>query len=159
LLLDGLDQTRGTDASTWVPELADRLRGTRWSIIGTIRLFDLRHGPSWKTMFAGEPVDAEYADPDLDAVAHLFVGDLSPDELVAVHAASPALQAVARNAGHRLSGLLANPFNLSLVGELLTADLDVMRIRNRLDLLRRYWNLRVNDAPSGRARTRVLRGL
>jgi hypothetical protein len=157
LLLDGLDQTRGTDASTWLPQLSDRLRGSRWSVIGSIRLFDLRHGSSWRTMFAGAPVDAEHADPGLGQVAHLLVGDLSPDELATVHAASPSLQTVTHHAGHRLRALLTNPFNLSLVGDLLTAGLDVSRIRSRLDLLARYWNLRVTGTSDGRIRARVLK--
>ncbi|RLK24445.1 hypothetical protein DER29_2356 [Micromonospora sp. M71_S20] len=159
LLLDGIDQTRGVEASSWLPELAQRLRGTRWRIIGSIRSFDLRHGPRWRTMFAGTPVDPRHLDPELSQVAHLLVGDLTAEEIATVRGASPSLDKVFDQADDRLAELLANPFNLNLVGELISADLDVSQIRSRLDLLTRFWRLRVLDAPDGRVRQRVLQTL
>lgn len=159
LLLDGIDQTRGVEASSWLPELAQRLRATRWRIVGSIRSFDLRHGPRWQTMFSGKPVDPGHADAELSRVAHLVVGDLTAEEIATVRAASPSMQKVFDQAGDRLAGLLANPFNLNLVGELIGADMDVSQVRSRPDLLTRFWRLRVVDAPDGRVRQRVLRAL
>ncbi|MFE2614381.1 hypothetical protein ACFXA2_12285 [Micromonospora chalcea] len=159
LLLDGIDQTRGVEASSWLPDLAQRLRETRWRIIGSIRSFDLRHGPRWRTMFAGTPVDPSHLDPELSQVAHLLVGDLTAEEIATVRGASPSLDKAFDQADDRLAELLANPFNLNLVGELISADLDVSQVRSRLDLLTRFWRLHVVDAPDGRVRQRVLQTL
>jgi hypothetical protein len=159
LLLDGIDQTRGVDASSWLPGLAQRLRTTRWRIVASIRSFDLRHGPRWQSMFSGTPVDPNYADPELSRVAHLIVSDLTAEEIATVQAASPSMRQVFDQAGSDLAGLLANPFNLNLVGELASANTDISQVRSRLDLLARFWQLRVLDAPDGRVRQRVMQSL
>ncbi|MFG3301542.1 hypothetical protein [Micromonospora chersina] len=159
VLLDGIDQARGIDASSWLPELAQRLRTTRWRIVSSIRSFDLRHGPRWQTMFAGNPLNLGHADAELSRVAHLVVGDLTAEEIATVREASPSVNRVFDQAGNRLAGLLASPFNLNLVGELVSADLDVSQVRSRLDLLTRFWRLRVVDAPDGRVRQRVVQSL
>jgi hypothetical protein len=159
LLLDGIDQTRGVDASSWLPGLAQRLQGTRWRIVANIRSFDLHHNQSWQLMFSGTPVDLGHADPELSQVAHLVVSDLTAEEIATVHAASPSMKQVSDEAGDDLAGLLANPFNLNLVGELVDANMDISQIRSRLDLLTRYWQLRVDDAPDRRVRQRVVRSL
>lgn len=159
LLLDGIDQTRGVDASTWLPRLAQRLRGTRWRIVASIRSFDLHHGPSWQSMFSGTPVDPAHADPELSRVAHLVVNDLTAEEIATVCAASPSIRQVFDRANDDLAGLLANPFNLNLVGELISADTDISQVRSRLDLLTRFWRLRVVDASDGRVRQRVTKSL
>jgi hypothetical protein len=159
LLLDGIDQTVGVDASSWLPGLAQRLRATRWRIVGSIRSFDLRHGPRWQSMFSGTPVEPGHADPELSRVAHLVVSDLTAEEIATVHAASPSMEKVFDQAGDELAGLLANPFNLNLVGELVSANTDISEVRSRLDLLTRFWQLRVVDAPDGRVRQRVVQSL
>jgi hypothetical protein len=161
LLLDGIDQTRGVDASSWLPGLAHCLHGTRWRIVASIRSFDLHNGPRWQTMFKGSPVDPGNADPGLSGLAHVVVGDLSSDEFATVATGSPVLEAVLQGADERLSALLANPFNLNLLGELIEADqdVDVSKISNRLDLLAAYWRLRVGSAHNHRTRRQVLRAL
>ena len=159
LLLDGIDQTRGVDASSWLPGLAQHLRATRWRIVASIRSFDLRRGRRWQSMFSGTPVDLGHADPELSQVAHLVVSDLTAGEIATVHAASPSIRQVFDQAGDDLAGLLANPFNLNLVGELVGANMDISQIRSRLDLLTRFWQLRVVDAPDWRVRQRALQSL
>jgi hypothetical protein len=147
LLLDGLDQTRGEDASQWLPQLAQQLEGSRWRIVASIRRFDLRNGPRWRAMFRGQPVEPEYADPALTGVRHLLVDDLRPAEMERLLVASPALAALIQAAGARLQQLLANPFNLDIAAQLLAdgALEDPGRIGNRLDLLNRYWQARVTQ--------------
>jgi hypothetical protein len=159
LLLDGLDQTRGVDASSWLPGLAQCLRATRWRIVASIRSFDLRRGRRWQSMFSGTPVDVGHADPELSQVAHLVVNDLTAEEMATVHAASPSIRQVFDQAGDDLAALLANPFNLNMVGELVGANMDISQIRSRLDLLTRFWQLRVDNVPDGRVRQRVVRRL
>lgn len=158
LVLDGIDQTRGLDASGWLPHLVDQLRGSRWQITASIRLFDLRHGPRWQQMFRGDSPDPLRTDSSLQQVSHVVVEDLTTAELDRVTARSPALATLLEHAEPRLSQILANPFNLHLVGELLRDDptTDVATVRTRLDLLHRYWQLRVTSGKEGRLRQRTI---
>lgn len=145
LMLDGLDQTRGENASQWLPTLAKQLVGSRWEIVATVRRFDLRNGRRWRAMFRGTPVDPTHSDSTLQSVRHLLVEDLSPGELENLLQESPALADLVRVAGSRLQQLLSNPFNLDIASQLLAdgALPEPSSIRNRLDLLDRYWRVRV----------------
>ncbi|MFI0483036.1 hypothetical protein [Actinomadura sp. 9N215] len=144
-LLDGLDQTRGENASQWLPTLAKQLAGSRWEIVATVRRFDLRNGHKWRAMFRGAPVDPAHSDSSLQRVRHLLVEDLPPGELESLLQQSPALADLLRAAGSRMRRLLSNPFNLDIASQLLAdgALLEPSSIRNRLDLLDRYWRVRV----------------
>ena len=148
LLIDGLDQTSGTDASLWLPELAHALTGTRWRIVATIRVYDLKHGQPWRRMFAGVPTDGEHADSGLAQVRHVVVGDLVDREVFQLRAASPELSRLLDSANERLRGLLTNPFNLDLTGRMLRdgVTLDFSALRSRADLLHMYWQHRVEDS-------------
>jgi hypothetical protein len=145
LLIDGLDQTSGTDASVWLPNLADGLAGTRWRMVATVRIYDLRHGLPWQRMFAGEPIDRGHADPGLGRVRHVVVPDLMAGEILQLRAASAALARLLDTAPDRLRGLLMNPFNLDLAGQMLRAGvvLELSALRSRADLLAGYWIHRV----------------
>lgn len=145
LLLDGLDQTRGENASQWLPTLAKQLAGSRWEIVATVRRFDLRNGHKWRAMFRGAPVDPAHSDSSLQSVRHLLVEDLPSGELESLLQESPALTDLLRAAGSRMQQLLSNPFNLGIASQLLADGvlLDPSSIRNRLDLLDRYWRVRV----------------
>lgn len=147
LLIDGLDQTSGTDASAWLPELAQGLTGTRWRIVATIRLYDLKHGQPWRRMFAGEPIDREHADSGLAQIRHVVVADLVDGEILQLRAASLELARLLDSANDRLRGLLTNPFNLDLAGRMLRDGvmLDFSALRSRADLLHKYWQYRVGD--------------
>jgi hypothetical protein len=160
LLIDGLDQTRGMDASMWLPELAGALSETRWRIVATIRTFDLKHGPRWRAMFAGDVVVPDAADPGLAGVRHVVVGDLTDQELLTVRQASPRLARLLDDAETRLRSLLANPFNLDLAGRLLAdSDADLSTIRSRVDLLGLYWASRVLYGTGDLDRVRTLQAL
>lgn len=161
LILDGIDQTRGLDASDWLPSLVDRLQNSRWRVIASIRLFDLRHGPGWQSMFRGTPPDPNRVDSALGQVSHIVVEDLTADEMADLTSRSPSLAALlSAHADPRLSAILSNPFNLHLAGQLLCdGATDIAAVRTRLDLLHRYWKSRVaRDDPAG-LRQRTIDGL
>ncbi|TDD94150.1 ATP-binding protein [Actinomadura rubrisoli] len=145
LLLDGLDQTRGENASQWLPTLAKQLAGSRWEIVATVRRFDLRNGHKWRAMFRGAPVDPAHSDSTLQNVRHLLVEDLLPGEMESLVQESPALAELLGAAGSRMQQLLGNPFNLEIASQLLAegALLEPGSIRSRLDLLDQYWRVRV----------------
>ncbi|XVU23005.1 hypothetical protein ACQPZJ_37925 [Actinoplanes sp. CA-054009] len=147
LLIDGLDQTRDTDTSAWLPDLARALMPTRWQVVATIRSFDLKHGRAWRSMFPGAPIDQRRADPGLSAVRHVVVADLTVEELEPLRTASPRLADLIDAAGNRLRDLLTNPFNLDLTAHLLQGDTtpDLSSVNTRADLLHSYWRERVED--------------
>ncbi len=98
-------------------------------------------------MFAGEPVDREHADSGLAQVRHVVVADLVDGEVLQLRAASPQLARLLDSANERLRGLLTNPFNLDLAGQMLRdgVTLDFSALRSRADLLHTYWQHRVGD--------------
>jgi hypothetical protein len=108
LIVDGVDATRGTSSIDWLPRLARSLRDTRWRVVATIRIFDLRNGPSWQQMFPGTPVDDAHADPAFSHVRHLLVSNLTEGELAQVRDSSPGLAALMSTAEPRLMALLRN---------------------------------------------------
>ncbi len=160
LIIDGIDATRGTSSVDWLPQLARSLRGTRWRVVATIRTFDLRCGPSWQEMFAGQPIDPDHADRTFARVRHVRVSDLSGGELDQLRRQSPRIAALADTADFRLAALLRNPFNLRLAADLLDDDNTALSaVRTRQELLHLYWQRRVELTSDRLARRRAVREL
>ncbi|MEU5156139.1 hypothetical protein [Glycomyces sp. NPDC021274] len=160
LILDGLDQTRGGDPSSWLFKLARTLKDSRWRIVASIRSFDLAHSDRWRATFHGEPIDPAHIDPALSNVRHLRASDFSVEELRSISDTSPGLARLLDVAEGGYRQILANPFNLNIAGQLLSegALTETDRFDSRLDLLDRYWQRRVvGDDASGYDRSNTLR--
>jgi hypothetical protein len=160
LILDGLDAARG-EGTTWLAGLCESLGDTRWRVIASIRRFDLRHSLGWQKVFRGEAAlpGTGNQTPDLAEIRHYLLGDLSDDDLSKLAAASPAIASLLDGASTRMVELIKNPFNLRLAVELLQAGASVASLadtRDQLQLLQRYWRLRVVDPPGGLSRIRAL---
>ena len=152
LIVDGVDATRGSGPTDWLPQLARYLGDTRWRVLATIRTYDLRHSPHWQGVFPGQPVDPLHADASVARVRHVLVGHFSDGELHHVKQHSPSLDALLRSSDPRLLGLLHNPFNLRLAAALLHDEgnrKELAAVRTRQDLLRLYWDHRVEEIPDG----------
>jgi hypothetical protein len=159
VLIDGLDQARGTDPSVWMAELVESLNATRWRVVATIRSYDLRHGRRWRRMFVGTPIEQQPSDSAFSNVRHIVIRNLSEAELAPLQASSPRLWQLIDGAESRLVDLLANPFNLDIAGELLSDGLttSLLAVRSQVDLLHAYWERRVSEESSGRVeRVRAL---
>jgi hypothetical protein len=158
LFIDGLDITRLSESSAWLIELVTGLTGSRWRVIATARSHSLRYGPRWKTAFAGTPVDPARQDPTLSNVRHLLLEDFTDGELAPLLAASPLVTDLLHNSHPALAALLRNPFNLKVATALLRdhPSADVRSIRTRQQLLKLYWEHRINDSPERHARRKVL---
>jgi hypothetical protein len=160
LVIDGIDATRGSEASDWLPALGRSLQGTRWRIVSSVRSFDLRHSPRWQEMFPGTPLDPAHADAGFPLVRHTLVGDLTDGEIEQVAEQSALLGVLLRDAEPRLASLLRNPFNLRLAAQLIDQSADaVAAVRTRQELLHLYWRRRVADTSSHLARRHALRDL
>jgi hypothetical protein len=135
LMIDGMDQTLGERVSPALVDLAHRLSGTRWRIVASVRTYNLTHDPELRRVFGGQPID-----PALQDVRHVKVDDFDDLELAQVAAQSPQLASLLNSADRRLRSLLANPFNLNLMAQLLsTGELDLSTVRSRVDVLHQYW--------------------
>jgi len=158
LLLDGLDQATSAGTSGWLPELAQCLIGSRWRVVASVRSYDLRYGTAWRRMFPGGPIDPSRTSRDLPGVAHVLIGDLSPDEIQQLCAASPTTAGLLAAADEHVKRLLANPFNLSLAVRLLSDGQlpDLRSINRRADLLEAYWSHRIELQPDRLQRRHVL---
>jgi len=146
VVIDALDAARNDpQADLWRSVIdAVRVRFPSWRVVASVRTWDLNHSPRLNAQFAGH-------------VIHL--DDLEDGELAQVAAAWPELGVLLHTAPEDLLTLLRNPFNLRLAAELLLSGTPVgelRQVRDRLELLHRYWEQRVSDQPGGYARHELL---
>lgn len=150
LMIDALDASRGTGSEPAVRSLISevRKRAPHWTVIASIRKFDLRYGSQYHRLFEGQPVDDRFADPEFLRVCHINIPRLGPDEIGEVRSKWPALDRIAQASGPQFNSLLSSPFNLFLLGRILKDDASAASLaKTQLDLLELFWSRRVeNDA-------------
>ncbi len=163
LVIDGLDAARGEGTQDVLSDLiaATTAAASRWTVVASIRRFDLRYNHKLKDLFPvartavrlGKHTSAEFA-----TVKHLVVPDLSEDELAQLHELAPALAALLEAAPGDLRELARVPFNLRLLAELVRLDIEPSElepISTQIELLDKYWHHRVvgsdRDGDSRRA--------
>lgn len=149
LVLDALDAVRGGPAEATYKRLVEEvLELPGWRVVASVRTFDLKLGRHWKSLFAGRPVDASRADPSFPNVRHVHVALLDEFESADIAARSASLAPAIRAGGEKMAALARNPFNLALVGDLLTDGIDasaLAAVSTRGELLERYWDVRISD--------------
>ncbi len=147
LFLDALDAVRGGIAEATYRNLVEevsRLKG--WYVVASVRTFDLRLGKEWRRVFAGTPPIADHADATFPAVRHVHIKLLEDDEKNAIFTQSVMLQSAVDAAGPCMEELVRNPFNMSLLSDLLRngiAPTSFSGVATRGDLLEMYWSERV----------------
>jgi hypothetical protein len=162
LVIDAFDAARSEVSIKTVSSLLSDVlhRAPRWRVIVSIRKFDLRHSAKLQRLFAGQ-APAEFKDPEFSSVRHLNIQCLNDDEWLQVPPQSLELATLYVRAGADLRGLLHNPFNLRLAGELLGEGVSVETlspIETQIGLLERYWEYRViREDRLADARQAVLR--
>ncbi|NGN91296.1 hypothetical protein G5C66_00900 [Nocardioides sp. KC13] len=152
LVIDGVDALRGSEDREYLSSIVAGLAGTRWQVVASARSFDTRNSQPLQRAFAGEPVSMEgsMVDPQLSAVRHLLVADLSDDDLNQVIVAPMPVAEVLAEAAPDLRKLLRNPFNLRLAATLagqMTAGqhAELVSVRSRVELLGHYWTWRIRN--------------
>lgn len=157
LIIDALDASRGGPSEPVIAAfIADAVEkvGARWSIVASIRSFDLRNGQRFREIMPGAPPNRSFVEKGLDNVRHFHIPRLSSDELAAVSAASAKLNDLDKTAPLKLRDLLHNIFNLSLAAELLDAGVEAQSIRTvgtQSELIRRYEDIRLPSQALQRA--------
>jgi len=162
LVVDALDAARAEAAANTFRQLiaAVQALGGRWRVVASIRKYDLRMGVGFRNLFAGSPVPG-FADDAFGTTAHAHVPLLSDAELEEVSRQSPDLGRAIQGAPADLHELLRVPFNLRLLAEIIGSlghDVDLRDIHTDLQLLERYWEVRViREDHRGDAREIILR--
>lgn len=149
LIIDALDASRGNPSEPVIADLiSDAVSkiGSRWSIVASIRSFDLKNGYRFREIMSGKPPFTAFSEPQTDNVRHFKVHRLTEMELQKVSSASPQLMELVSAAPKALMELLANIYNLSLAVELLAAGTDASEIQSvdtQSELIRRYEDIRL----------------
>lgn len=148
LIIDALDAARGGPAEGVFAQLIEVLRasGTDWTVIASIRTFDLRNGRRFRDAMPGSPPDPAFAEPGLGNVRHFQVPRLADEDLDAAGTAAADLGNLLAAAPDKLRDLLRNVFNLSLAAQLLAdgASPDSIRtVATQSDLLDAYEDRRL----------------
>lgn len=149
LLIDALDAARGGLADVVYRRLLeDTAILDGWTVMASVRSFDLRMGRELRKVFTGAPPAAGYADSAFASVRHVHIPLLGPAEIDQIGGQSPRLAAAIEAGGPGLRDLVRNPFNLGLLSELLAQGLAADALANvttRGQLLERYWAERVDE--------------
>jgi hypothetical protein len=162
VVIDALDASRGGASDGVFSDLVEaalaRL-GERWSVVVSIRTFDLKNGRRFRDIVPGAPPDGAFADPDLGGVRHFRVPCLSDAELSAVSQENVVLRELLQNAPSVLKDLLRNVFNLSIAVELIAGGAipeSIRTLSTQSDLLDSYENERMPNNEDRRAAARVV---
>jgi hypothetical protein len=154
LVIDGLDAARGGDglvAFTSLIEMVAAHEG-RWTVLASIRSFDLRYSPRLQEAFRQGAGAVELVDPEFAGTRHLLVPELDAEELSQAAAQVPRLAELLDGAPDDLPELARNPFNLARLAELLEAGAaseELRPLRTCLELLDVYWKHRVLSPAEG----------
>lgn len=144
LIIDALDASRGGPSELIIAALIDQAvakLGDRWSVVASIRTFDLLNGRRFREIFAGTPPDTAFAEPGLQNIRHFRIPPLSDGELAELGIAHSGLGALVENAPLKLKGLLRNVFNLSIAADLVARGMrsdSLEALSTQSELIDRY---------------------
>lgn len=151
LVIDALDASRGGPSETLFARFIEdalRVLGERWSIVASIRTFDLRNGRRFREIMAGMFPSAAYAEPDLHNVRHFKIPRLVDEELAGLTRRSQRLGELLTHPPESLRDLLRNVFNLSIACELIsggTTAASICTIATQSNLLEEYEDQRLSS--------------
>jgi len=151
LITDALDAVRDPDAQRKLRELLSAVKEgeSGWTVIASVREFDLKYGRELRAAFPGEGV-AGHAANDFAGVAHFHLGSLSEGQLDSLIARRAEIRPFIESARKsvRSKGVHRSPFYLRLAAELLRDGAAPLRLADWNSpalLLRKFWEARVED--------------
>jgi hypothetical protein len=156
-IIDALDASRGGPSEAVIAtliELAVARLGERWSVVASIRTFDLLNGRRFREVMRGVPPNPGFAEADLKQVRHFRIPRLSAEELAGLASAAPRLAELVGTAPLKLRALLQNIFNLSLAAGLIESGVAAENIRTlttQSELIDSYEDERLSTHPLKRA--------
>lgn len=165
VVIDALDAARFTSSEPVLRTLIVRAltmgSKSRWRVIVAMRKFDLAHDDQMRQLFNGTPPVETFRDRGFAHVRHIEISVLSNEEQAQAAAQSSLLSSLLSQTSSALHDLLRVPFNVRLVGELLSRGIsasELTPIRTQIELLELYWSHRIIRLDGQRdAREAVLR--
>jgi hypothetical protein len=162
LIIDALDASRGGASEAVFARTIERVigeLGERWSVVASIRTFDLRHGKRLRALMQGTPPSELHVEKDLDDVRHFAIQQLTDTELVLVGESNRDLGRLISAAPPAIRQLLRNVFNLSLAAELVHKGLApeaIQAVTSQSQLISRYEDERLPTHRLKRAVAQVV---
>ncbi|WP_395747430.1 hypothetical protein [Prosthecobacter sp.] len=165
LITDALDAVRDVDTQRLLRRLLQDVQqgSAGWSVVASVREFDLKHGRELRESFPGIGVPG-YSSSEFSGVSHFHVTGLAETNLDELGAKIPDIGpfiASARN-NIRAGGIHRSPFFLRLASELLRNGVSALRLADWSSpaiLLRRFWKSRVLDGSGASHRKIALQSL
>ncbi|WP_246796729.1 ATP-binding protein [Rhizobium leguminosarum] len=157
LIIDALDAARGGPAEGVFAQLIETMatpQNAGWTVVASIRTFDLKNGRRFRNAMSGCPPNADFAEASLSNVRHFQVPRLTDADLDLAGCAEAQLGGLLTAAPQKLRDLLHNVFNLSLAAQLLSdgADPDSIRgVSTQSDLIDAYEDHRLVGNPMRQA--------
>lgn len=144
IIIDALDASRGGYSEVVFASAIEAMQarlGERWSVVASIRSFDLKNGKRFRRMMAGTPPDGLYIDSTAVDVRHFLIPALTDDETSEVGRLEARIGELLATASASVRALLRNLFNLSLAAELLdggTTAASIVTLTTQSELIDRY---------------------
>lgn len=162
VVVDALDVSRGGPGeevlASFIEEIVFKLQG-QWTVVASIRSFDLRNGRRFRLLARGNVPNVAYAEKGLESVRHFRVPALSAAEIETAGQQSPQLLALYGVAPPTLRALLGNLFNLSIASDLLrtgTPAESISGLSTQFELIKAYEDDRMPTQPARRAARAVV---
>jgi hypothetical protein len=152
LVIDALDASRGGASELLFANIlrdAVHRLAERWSIVASIRTFDLLNGRKFRDIMQGVPPDEGHSLKVLNDVRHFLVPALTEGELLQLSQLAPQLAPLVHDLPPALAQLLRNVFNLSLAASLITRSsfaTDLRTVRTQSELIDRYQDQRLEPS-------------
>ncbi|GEM_PF-1625621 len=148
-ITDALDAVRDVERQRAFRQLLHDIKESGWTVIASVREFDLKHSRELRELFPGGGVTS-YTCDDFAGVAHFHLPRLSETQLDQLASKRPEIQPFIEAA--RKSAISASlhrsPFHLRLAADLLRAGVGSARLadwHSPAVLMRMFWQIRVTE--------------
>lgn len=165
LITDALDAVRDPDLHAELLRLLESvLRGEScWTVIASVREFDLKHSQHLRALFPGEGADTHSAE-DFKGVSHFHLDRLREQDLDELLQKRPEIVPFIESAraSQRSESLHRSPFFLRLAADLLRSGIPSSRLADWSSptlLLRKFWESRVGEGVGDGDREVVLQAV
>lgn len=153
LVIDAMDAVRDSGQSEALLELISRIRNgeSGWTVLASVREYDLRCGRRLKQAFPGQGVP-EYSSSEFNGIAHFHLSGFADAELAELIGHRTELRDFVLQVKDRpqIEPLVRSPFYLALAAELLRYGIRPEQLADwetPSALFRKYWEVRILDEP------------
>jgi len=165
LITDALDAVRDVETQKLLRCLLRDVQEGKsgWTVVASVREFDLKHGRELREAFPGNGVDGFKSD-DFAGVAHFHLSGLSESELDELSDKRPEILPfiVSARKSPKSAAIHLSPFYLRLAADLLKFGVSPARLadwNSPAVLLRKFWSTRIEESEGADEREALLSGI